>query len=51
MFEVEKVVDLAIGVGVSAAHEAVPDDADVEFFHRENLARESAKPFAAASLN
>src|SRR5438552_8400137 len=37
MLEVEKIVDLAIRVRMRAAHEAVPDDADVELFHKDDL--------------
>ena len=34
VFEVEEVADLAIGVGVRAAHEAAADESDIEFFHK-----------------
>ena len=33
-FEVKKIVDLAVRAGVRPAHETVPDDANVELFHR-----------------
>jgi hypothetical protein len=31
--EIEEVVDLAIGIGMGAAHEPVANDPDVECFH------------------
>ena len=33
IFEIEKIVDLAKGVRVGPAHEAVADQSDIKFFH------------------
>src|SRR5258706_5725225 len=36
ILEVEKIVNLAEGIGVGPAHEAITDETNVEFFHRSN---------------